>query len=62
MCITVVRRLASLVITAEFDPLHYVGYASVANTLYRLFGVAPERMWKAVRNGPNARTLNGLLS
>jgi hypothetical protein len=40
----------------------YITIASVANTIYQIFGADTSHYWKAERNGPAAKTLNGLLS
>ena len=45
----------------EFNPLNYIGYASIANTLYELFNVTGKN-WKAMRNGPDARTVKSILA
>jgi hypothetical protein len=44
-----------------YDAAHYLGVASVVNTVYKLFGIDPSRYWLLGRNLPAARTLDGLL-
>ena len=45
-----------------YDLNQYLNYASVANTVYRLFGVDSAHWWQIVRNGPVAPALGGLLN
>jgi hypothetical protein len=47
---------------ASNAPESYLTYASVANTIYQLFGVDDAKRWLVKRNGPAAKALLGLLS
>jgi hypothetical protein len=47
---------------AAYDPADYLGMASVANTMYSLFGVSKDRYRKLARNGADAPVVAGLLS
>lgn len=50
--------------TAKPEAYHagdYLGFASIANTIYRKFGIADEHLWEAERNGPKASILTPLL-
>ena len=40
-----------------YDPRHYLTYASVANSVYSLFGADPKNYWSFERGGPPARLL-----
>lgn len=45
-----------------YDPTRFLTVASVANTLYSLFGVSPEHYRVLLRRGPQARVLEKLLA
>ena len=47
---------------AVYKATDYLGYAAVANTVFKLFGVAPASYWPVERNGSAAPVLAGILS
>ena len=53
---------ATAALPAAFDQTQYLNFASVANTIYQLFGADPSHLRQVVRNGPAAPVLSGLLS
>lgn len=51
------RMMPSAALPATYDAKDYLTFASIANSLYQLFGVDPARYWTLGRNKPAARIL-----